>query len=226
MSQIGQLAAGVGVETVFNLQFLPEFIVVNNVIGDQVSAMSWNVAGKELVNISGQAPVDSFAEFKQNVLAGGATIAQIITTGEGYLANQQFQLRMTNNNAAARNVFAFSRRRGNGKVLTASQVVVIDGANQRFAAFLGLMFLGTNVTRVDITFKNAKTGAVFTDSYTIIELNALLALDNPTDDGTLGGLTVIDNTNLLTRLGMYVENATIYTSGANVTTTIVGMAKI
>ncbi len=226
MSKIGELTLGVGVETVFNLQFLPEFIIVDSIIGGEVQAASWNVAGKELVNISGITFVQAFTQYKQNILATGGTIAEVFTTGEGYLPNQQFQLRMTNNNAAAVEVFAFSRRMGNGRVLTASQVVVIDGANQRFQNFLALQFAGANVTRIDLTFKNAKTGRVFTDSYSIKELAALLALDNPTGAGTLGTLTVLDNTNLLNKVGMFIESATIFTSGANVTVLVEGLGNL
>ena len=226
MSKIGNLAAGVGVETVFNLQFLPEFIIVTDLAGGNVQNISWNVAGKELVNIQGANPSAQYAKFKQNVLTTAGTIAEIFTTGLGYLANQQFQLRITNDNAAAQDVFAFSRRRGNGRVLTAAQVVVLDGANQRFQGFLSLGFLPTNISRVDLTFKNSKTGASFADSYSVEELAALLALDNPTEDGLLSSLLVIDNTNLVNRLGMYVESATIYTAGANVSVLIEGMTQL
>ena len=226
MSKIGDLAAGVGVETVLNLQFLPEFIIVGDLIGGNVSAISWNVAGKELVNLLGLAPVQAYAEFKQNVLTTAADIANILTTGEGYMANQQFQLRITNNTAGALDIFGFSRRRGNGNVLTASQVVVLDGANQRFNNFLALGFLPTNVTRVDLTFKNARSGATFTDSFTVEELAALLALDNPSVDGTYATLLVLDNTNLVNKIGSYIESATIYVSGANLDVTVQGMAKL
>lgn len=226
MSKIGTLAAGVGVETVFNLQFLPEFILTGDLVGGNISAMSWNVAGKELVNLSGIAPVQAFAEFKQNVLTTAAGIANVVTTGEGYLANQQFQLRLTNNTAASVDVFAFSRKRGSGRVLTAAQVVVIDGANQRFANFLGLALLPTNVSRIDLSFKNARTGEAFSDSYSVEEVAALLALDNPSEDGTYAGLLFLDNTNLVQRAGMYIESATIYTSGANVTVSVLGIASI
>ena len=226
MSQIGSLTLGVGIETVFNLQFLPEFIIVDSISGGEVQAMSWNVAGRELVNIAGIIPVQAFSEFKQNVLTTSGAIAQIITTGEGYMANQQFQLRMTNNNALAMAVFAFSRRRGNGRVLTGSQVVVLDGANQRFQNFLAIGFLLTNVTRVDLTFKNAKTGVSFSDSYAPAEIAALLCLDNPTEDGSYAGQLTIDNTNLVNRIGMFVENATIFVAGANVSVLVQGISQL
>ena len=226
MSQIGTLAAGVGTETVLNLQFLPEFIFVNNIAGGRLQNVSWNVAGKELVNIAGTAPIDAFAQYKQNVRTAGPSIVSILTTGEGYLPNQQFQLRLTNNNAAAAAIYAFSRRMGNGRVITASQVVVLDGANQRFSNFLTLQFLSTNVSRVDLTFKNAKTGASFADSYTVEDLKALLALDNPTVDGNYGTLLTLDNTNLLARMGMYIESAVIYVSGANTSVTVAGVGKL
>jgi len=226
MSKIGELTLGVGVETVFNLQFVPEFIIVTDIEGGEVSDMSWNVGGKELVNVAGLTFVEAYAEFKQNVLASQSALGNVFTTGDGYLANQQFQLRFTNNNAAAQKVYAFSRKRGTGRVITASQVVIIDGANQRFANFMSLAFADTDVSRVDLTFKNAKTGVSFSDSYDIKEIEALLSLDNPTLDGTYGTLLCIDNTNLVNRTGSYVESAIIYAAGANVTVMNSGLAKI
>lgn len=226
MSKIGSLTLGVGVETVFNLQFVPEFLMVTDVAGGEVSDASWNVGGKELVNISGLTFVEAFAEFKQNVLATAGALGNIFTLGDGYLPNQQFQLRLTNNNAAAQDVFAFSRKRGSGRVITASQVVVLDGANQRFQNFMSLAFAAANVSRVDLTFKNAKTGETFSDSYTVEELAGLLSLDNPTLAGTYGTLLTIDNTNLVNKLGVYVENAVVYASGANVTVMTSGLSKI
>jgi len=226
MSQIGTLAAGVGTETVLNLQFLPEFIYINNIAGGRLSAVSWNVAGQELVNLSGTEPIDAFAKFKQQVRTSGPDIVQILTTGEGYLSNQQFQLRLTNNNIEESAIYAISRRRGNGRVITASQVVVIDGANQRFEKFLALQFLPANVSRVDLTFRNAKTGQSFTDSFLPEDLRALFALDNPSENGDLGTLITLDNTNLLAQQGMYIENAILYVAGANVTVTTSGISQI
>ena len=226
MSQIGTLAAGIGVETVLNLQFLPEFIYVNTIAGGRLQAVSWNVAGKELLNLNGTAPIDAYSQYKQNVYTGGPGIVSVLTTGEGYLANQQFQLRLTNNNAAASPIYAYSRRKGNGRVITASQVVVLDGANQRFNNFLALQFLPANVTRVDLTFKNSKTGETFTDSFTVEDLKSLLALDNPTLTGDYGTLLTLDNTNLLLRTGMYIEAAIVYVSGGNVQVTTAGIGKL
>lgn len=226
MSQIGTMTTGAGIVTVLNLQFFPEFIMVKDVTGLALSAVSWNIAGKELVNINGANDVTAFANFKQNVITSVPGIATILTTGEGYLANQQFQLRLTNSGANTNAIFAFSRRRGNGRVIMSSQNVILDGANQKYTNFLSLAFLPDNVSRVDITFKQARTGTVFTDSFLVAELAALLALDNQTVTGTYSTLLTLDNTNLLNQMGSFIEECTIYSTGGNVTVTSSGIGAL
>jgi hypothetical protein len=227
MSQIGTLTTGAGVVTTINLQFVPEFIFVGTSFTNSVlSGLAWNVGGKELVNLSGANPVNAFAKFKNTPDVSTGIITNVFATGMGYLANQQFQLRLTNAGATTPAIYAFSRRRGNGQVLTASQQVVLDAANQRYSNFLSLMFDATNVARADITFRKAKTSESFTDSFEPEELKTLFGLDNPNEAGLLASLTVIDNSNLLANQGVYVESITLYASGGNVTVTVEGLAAI
>lgn len=229
MSQIGTLIGGAGVVTTINLQYVPEFIVVGSSFTPtdvDLDAISWNVSGQELVNINGNAALNAFAKFKGNGDLVNQIITQIFQTGFGYLGNQQFQVRFTNAGATTPDIFAFSRRRGNSRVLTAAQQVVLDGANQRYSGFLALMFDATNVTRVDMTFKNAATKETFTDSLTPAELATLFGLDNISEDGLLSALTVIDNTALLAKQGIYVESCNLFASGGNVTVTVEGVGSL
>lgn len=227
MSQIGTLTGGAGVVTTINLQYVPEYIVVGTAFANTVlSGISWNISGQEQVNVSGAVSVNALAKFKNRGTLTNQTVDTIFSTGFGYLQNKQFQLRLTNAGATTPAVLAFSRKFGNGRVLTAAQQVVVDGANQRFRNFLGLQFLPTNVSRVDLTFRNPKTGETYSDSFLPAEVNALFGLDNISEDGVLSTLSVLDNSNILAKMGVFIEEATVYASGANVTVTFIGLSKV
>ena len=227
MSQIGTLTTGAGVVTPIDIQFVPEFIVIGTAYGaTPLSAIAWNIAGKEYVNVSGAAYVGALGKYKQGADLSGGLVAVIFNTGFGYLRNQQFQLRLTNAGVTTPVIYGYSRKQGNGQVITASQTVIIDAANQRFNNFMSLSFADTNVSRVNLTFRNVKTGSVFTDDFAPAELRALFALDNFTEAGQLDAITVIDNINLVRGQGVYVESAIVYASGNNVTVTIEGLGQI
>ena len=227
MSQIGTMTTGAGVVTTINLQYVPEYIVVGNSFTNaDLQGVSWNVSGQELVNINGANPVYALAKFKNNGDLTNNVVNNTFATGFGYLPNQQFQLRLENAGVATPAVYAFSRKMGNGRVITASQQVVLDGANQRYQNFLGLQFLQTNVSRIDINFMNVATRQPFSESLAPAELNSLFGLDNISEAGLLSGLAVIDNANLILKKGVYVENCNIYASGANVTVSVLGLASL
>jgi hypothetical protein len=229
MSKIGTLTTGAGVVTTINIQYVPEYLLIGsgfNAADVDVSAISWNVAGKELVNLSGKDPVNAYAKYKNEGDLTNQLVAQIFQLGFGYLANQQFQIRITNNGAGTPDIFAFSRRRGAGRVLTASQQVILDGANQRFDNFLALHFDPTNVTRADVNFVDPKTKQTFSETLEPDEIDALFGLDNISEDGKLSSLAIMDNVNLLTKRGVYISSVNLFASGANVTTTIEGVAQL
>jgi hypothetical protein len=227
MSQIGTLITGAGVVTTINLQYVPEFIFIGEPYQQQnISAISWNVAGQELVNVSGGDPVNALSKFKNQGSLSSGEVNTIFNTGYGYLGNQQFQLRITNNAATTPGVFAFSRKRGNGQVFTASQQVVLAGANQRYSNFLGLQFDPSFVGRVDVNFRNPATGQEFSESFDPIELNALFGLDQISEDGFLNALAVIDNTNIISKFGVMIKDATIYATTVNVTVTQIGLSSL
>lgn len=230
MSLIGSLAAGPGVETVFNLQFVPQFLLVGGAFnnGLDLSAMSWNIAGKERVSSQVEAQINAFAKLQENgYLGANPAVNQIIQVSDGYLGNQQFQLRMTNDNAGTQDVFAFSRRRGNGRLFSLASQTILASANQRFQGFLSLIIDETNVDNLDITFFDPMYKRQFNDRFSVIEANALFGLDNISDDGQLAGLTIIDNVNLITGAGPYIESCVVYAAaGGNVPVGIVGLENL
>lgn len=230
MSQIGTLTTGAGVVTTFNLQYVPQYVVIGsafNAANVDISAISWSISGSEKVNISGVAAINAYAKYKNQGDLTNQLVNQVFMIGFGYLHNKQFQLRITNNAAATPDVFAFSRtKNGSGRVLTAAQQVVVDGANQRFQNFLSLQFLPTNVSKMDAVFRNAKTGELYTETLQPEEIAALFGLDNISEGGTLSTIAVVDNINLLNKQGIMIESVNLFASGANVTVTVEGVSQM
>lgn len=230
MSQIGTLTTGVGVVSTINLQYVPQYIVIGsafNAADVAVSAISWSISGAEKVNISGITYLNSYAKYKNQGDLSNSLVNQIFMVGFGYMQNKQFQLRITNNAAATPAVYAFARtKNGSGRVLTAAQQVVVDGANQRFQNFLALHFDPTNLDKMDATFKNAKTGETYTETFLPEEVQALFGLDNISEGGLLSTVAVVDNINLLNRSGVYIESVNIFANGANITVLVEGVSQM
>lgn len=224
MSQIGTLVTGAGVVTTLNLQFVPQFILVGTLDTDlPLSAVSWNVAGDELVNIATATHVVAFSKLAQNGLLGAdVKVSQVLQVADGYYGNQQFQVRFTNAGATTPAIYGFSQRKGAGELVRASQNVILDGANQRYSGFVALQFLPTNVTRADIEFFDIESNEVFSDSLTPAELADLFAMDNITDaNGLTATLVTVSNYNA-EFTGIVIKSITIYASGANVTVNVIG----
>ena len=229
MSQIGTLTGGAGAVTTINIQHVPEFIVIGssyNAAGIVATAISWSIAGKEYVNVAGAALSKAFAKLKKHGDLTNGVVDETIQVGFGYEPNQQFQLRITNAGATTPAVYGFSRRMGNRRLLTAAPNVINDGASQSFTGFIALMFDATNLDNAEVAFRNAKTGAVYTERMQPAELLSLFGLDNISEAGTLAAITVIDNTNLLINAGQQVQRITLYASGGSITVQSVGIAKL
>lgn len=224
-SQIGTLLTGAGTVTTLNLQFVPQFILVGDTETDlPLTAMSWNIAGDELVNIGSAVMVQAYSKFGRSGLLGAdVQVAQLIQVGDGYYGNQQFQLRLTNAGVTTPAIYGYSKRYGTGELITVSQNVILDGANQRYNGFVALQFVPTNVTRCDVEFTDLLTDTVYSESMSPVELMSMFVDDNTADaSGLLGTLVTIDNASMFIN-DLQINGITIYASGANVTVNVIGV---
>lgn len=228
MTKVSKLITGADEVTTIDLQWVPQFLLVGDVMTDlPLKALSWNIAGDEKVHIGAQALIQAFSKLKMNALLGAdVQIGQILQIADGYIPDQQFQLRLTNVGADVPDIFAFSLNFYQGKVMVASPAVINDGASQGFSDFMALQFDATNVTRVEITFFDPDTGQSFQDSLTPVELDAMFSTQNQADaNGQLSAITTIDGTAIMYD-GMRPKSVRIYASGANVTVSVIGSESI
>lgn len=187
MSQIGVLTASVS--TLFNLDYLPERILIGDLAKyDVVSNLSIVSKGQQLMSVTSADRITAMSKFDQGA---------IDNTGEGQLTpvflrlavariNLATSINLTNATANNEDVFASSTARGN-VARTAVEQTINQSANQTFTDFEGLFFDDSNVLRANLTFADG-----FNDDYSPQELRALFASENVADaDGTLNGLTCI-----------------------------------
>jgi len=228
MSQIGTLVTGAGIVTTLPLQFVPEFILVGTLDTDlPLTAISWNVAGDEKVNITGAAALVAYSKLKlAGLLGADVKLSQVLRVADGYIGNQQFQVRLTNAGVTTPAIYGYSTQKSGGRILKATQNVILDGANQSYEEFLALQFLPTNVARAEVVFYDSERNMEFSESMTMCELASLFAQENTTDaDGLTGTYLTIDNAMILQE-GLSIKRVTLYVTGANVTVTIIGLDTI
>lgn len=192
MSLIGIAAASTS--TVFNLDFLPERLLINNASEptQSLSALSVVTSGQQLMSITSAARITALAKFDSGAILTDPT-AGLISTTASYLRlatgriNKATTITGTNGTAFGQGVYAASTNLSN-IARRAVEQSINPSANATFDNFEGLFFDGTNVLRAQITFANG-----FSDEYTPDELRALYSSFHVSDAlGNLEGLICID----------------------------------
>jgi hypothetical protein len=182
---------------VFNLDFLPEKVLVGGVNETTQFLSNFSVvcSGVQLMSITdvnrftALAKFDSGAILQDPVLpptAADNQAAAYLRLASGRI-NKATTITGTNSTAGIRNFFAASTSISNIARRAVEQSINAS-ANATFDNFEALIFDGANVLRAQITFANG-----FTDEYTVAELHALYANYHISDSGgKLETLTVID----------------------------------
>jgi hypothetical protein len=188
MALIGSFPASAS--AVFNLDFLPEKVLVVNTQNPQQALSNFSVvcSGMQLMSITNIARLTALAQFDSGaVLNDAAPIASSylrLATGR---INKATTITGTNSVASTRDFFAASTNISNVARRAVEQSINAS-ANATFDNFEALIFDSTNILRAQITFANG-----FTDEYSVAEINALYANYHISDaQGQLDGLSVID----------------------------------
>jgi hypothetical protein len=188
MALIGSFPASSS--AVFNLDFLPEKVLVTNTGNPQQALSNFSVvcSGVQLMSITNIDRLTALAQFDSGaVLTDGSPIAASylrLATGR---VNKATTITGTNSVASTRDFFAASTNISNiGR--RAVEQSINPSANATFDNFEALIFDSTNVLRAQITFANG-----YTDEYSVAEINALYANYHIADaQGQLSTLSVID----------------------------------
>jgi len=192
MALIGQFP--ISASAVFNLDFLPEKVLVGTVTGTNQSLSNFSVvtSGTQLMSITDVDRLTALAKFDSGACLTDPT-ATFTSTTASYLRlatgriNKATTITGTNGVATARDFYAASTNIGN-VARRAVEQSINPSANATFDNFEALIFLGTHILRAQITFANG-----FTDEYTVEELKALYANYHVADSsGLLEGQVCID----------------------------------
>jgi hypothetical protein len=195
MALIGSFPASAS--AVFNLDFLPEYLLVGGTGNDDQSINSLSVvtSGVQLMSITAVDRIAALSKFDSGALLTYPTAAGTSTSrAASYLKLATGRINkattITGNNAVAsvRNVFAASTNISN-VARRAVEQSINPSANATFDNFECLIFNSANVLRAQITFANG-----YTDEYTPTELLALYGRYHIAENaGTVQALTIIDS---------------------------------
>jgi hypothetical protein len=193
MALIGSFAASSS--AVFNLDFLPEKILIGSASENTQSLSNFSVvtSGVQLMSITSVNRLTALAKFDSGAILQEPDGAAFASETASYLRlatgriNKATTITGTNGVASARNVYAASTNISN-VARRAVEQSINPSANATFDNFEALIFDPTNVLRAQITFANG-----FTDEYTPTELLALYANYHVADAaGYLNTLCAID----------------------------------
>jgi len=188
MALIGSFPASAS--AVFNLDFLPEKVLLVNTSNPQLPLSNFSVvtSGVQLMSITNQDRLSALSQFDSGAVLDNTTpvTASYLRLATGRI-NKATTITGTNAVAATRDFFAASTNISN-VARRAVEQSINPSANATFDNFESLIFDSTNVLRAQITFANG-----FTDEYSVAEINALYANYHISDaGGQLAGLSVID----------------------------------
>jgi hypothetical protein len=188
MALIGSFPASAS--AVFNLDFLPEKVLLVNTSNPQLPLSNFSVvtSGVQLMSITDQDRLTALSQFDSGAVLDNTTpvTSSYLRLATGRI-NKATTITGTNAVAATRDFFAASTNIAN-VARRAVEQSINPSANATFDNFEALIFDSTNVLRAQITFANG-----FTDEYSVAEINALYANYHVSDaGGQLAGLSVID----------------------------------
>lgn len=191
MALIGNFPAASS--AVFNLDFLPEYILVGETFDAnfQLSNLSVVTSGIQLMSITSNARITALAKYDGGALlaapgAGPSEVAQYLKLSTGRI-NKATTITGTNAAAGAQAIYAASTNINN-IARRAVEQSINPSANATFDMFECLIFDLTNVIRAQITFDNG-----YSDEFTVSELRALYGAFHIAEAaGTLNGLLCID----------------------------------
>lgn len=194
MALIGNFPASSS--AVFNLDFLPEYVLVNATSNETqlLTNLSVVTSGVQLMSITDVNRITALAKFDSGaILDSPSTAGTINSKTASYLKlstgriNKATTITGTNGAGVSLPFFAASTNINN-VARRAVEQSINPSANATFDNFECLIFSDANVLRAQVTFANG-----YTDEYTPQELKALYARYHVSDrEGELADLTVID----------------------------------
>lgn len=184
------------VQAVFNLDFLPEYLLINGVDAANQALSNFSVvtSGVQLMSITDVNRLTALAMFDSGAVLDApgvpgtetSTTASYLKLATGRI-NKTSTITGTNSLPSLQSVFAASTNLSN-VARRAVEQSINPSANATFDNFEALFFSITNVLRAQITFANG-----YTDEFTTDELRALYAKYHVSNEsGLISGQLCID----------------------------------
>ena len=191
MALIGNFPASSS--AVFNLDFLPEYILVGETFDAtfQLTNLSVVTSGLQLMSITSNARITALSKYDGGALlaapgAGPSEVDMYLKLATGRI-NKATTITGTNGAAGIQPIYAASTNINN-VARRAVEQSINPSANATFDMFECLIFDLTNVLRAQITWNNG-----YSDEFTVAELRALYGAFHIAEaGGTLNGLLCID----------------------------------
>lgn len=208
MAQIGTLTTGATVQTIFNLDDVPEYVLVGDTVTDlPLTGFAVSIKGNQTMNIIGQPILQAYSKWKmEGALGASVKVAQLLRVTDGG-TKAKCQLVLTNAGATTPGVFAFSKREASGVsmgmnftglAIKAGMQGLNATSQMTFNNFLALFFVSTNLDSAQIQWYNRANKRYWMNKLTAVELAAMFAIDNEADaSGLLAAQICIDNSRIL-----------------------------
>lgn len=194
MSLIGQLAGGAGVVTTIAGQAqADQYIVLGDCdTANPLQGFSVEVDGNTYINIQTATLINAFMKWMMESISGTGVVGLMLKIATGFI-RKNTTYRFVNSGVTTPNIFAFSDS-VDGVPVEANTKTINANSFEEFDKFSAL-FLETpaNIDSVDVFFSDGGRTKM-----TIAEIDAWFALNNQAEaNGELGGVSVIDNTELM-----------------------------
>lgn len=206
----GTLTTGVGVETIINLPFIPEYVQIGTIDTDiPLTKFEVTVGGVAIISISGQSLIQAFAKYlMKGMLGTSVKIASILKVADGFVGGRNCQISMTNAGATTPDIYCNSSNKGR-RLFKAAPISVNASSSQLIEEFNALFFPSTNIDYVNIEFIDGHS-----EKFSLPELAGYAVQVMMTDaNGLLAANYCIDNS-----LNQDIARIVIYTtSGGSAT---------
>ncbi len=200
MSLIGSIPATS--EGTISRSYVPALIAFND--GDAFDKIQVTIAGKSQIYIQDAHHVTAFVELMQRLSKSkSAEDNVLVSISDGFVGNETFELVLNNNEAVAKNVWAFSTSKGQGFYTKAGQSTLQANDSLFFAGsdFDFILLNEANFDYAQIQFSDGHE-----DKLSLQEIKNLLAMKANTSTGEFAGnILGIDNTD------GSIESLTLYT---------------
>jgi len=206
----GALTTGIGVETIINIPFVPEYVQIGTIDTDlPITKFEVTIGGTVIISISGQALIQAFAKYLlKPILGTDVKIPMILKVGDGFIPNTNCQITLTNAGATTPDIYCNSSNKGR-RFFRVAPLSINASSSMMVEGFNALIFPSTNIDYVNLEFTDGHI-----EKFSLPELAGYAVQVMPTDaDGLLAAQYVIDNS-----LDPYIARCVIYTtSGGSAT---------